>query len=48
MDRREFLKLSGMAAAGLSSFDPRAALAADNDQLVTHNRISRRRPQSGK
>jgi hypothetical protein len=23
MDRREFLKLSGMAAAGLSSFDPR-------------------------
>ena len=34
MDRREFLKLSGMAAAGLTSFDPRAALAAGGDQLV--------------
>ena len=34
MDRREFLKLSGLSAAGLSSFDPRAVLAADQEQLV--------------
>lgn len=34
MDRREFFKLSGMAAAGLSSFDPRALLAASENQLV--------------
>ena len=34
MDRREFLKLSGLAAAGLSSFDPRAALAAGEGKLI--------------
>src|ERR1700675_2612063 len=34
MDRREFLKLSSLAAAGLSSFNPRAALAAGEGKLV--------------
>ena len=34
MDRREFLKLSGLAAAGLSSFDPRAALEAGEGKLI--------------
>ena len=34
MDRREFLKLSGLAAAGLSSFDPRAAPAAGEGKLI--------------
>src|SRR5262245_36978571 len=34
MDRREFFKLSGLAAAGLTSFDPRAALAAGEGNLV--------------
>lgn len=34
MHRREFMKLSGLAAAGLSSFDPRAALAAGEGQLI--------------